>query len=300
MFGFQRTGDGLWAAGDQMARGFLLGATAGRTTLVGEGLQHNDGHSLLLAASNPAVVAYDPAWGFELAHIVRDGLRRMYGDNGARDPNVFYYLTIYNEPYRQPAEPEDLDVEALLRGLYRYAPAPSPGSDQPGVQLAASGVALPWALRAQEMLAQEWGVQADVWSATSWTELRREAIEVDRHNLLHPEVEPRVPHVTWALQGATGPLVAVSDWMRAVPDLIRPWVTTDLITLGTDGFGFSDTRPAARRHFLVDAESITVAALAALARCGEIKQSMVAEASRRYRIDDPQAAGPQTSDPGVA
>ncbi|MGH3944490.1 MAG: pyruvate dehydrogenase (acetyl-transferring), homodimeric type [Pseudonocardiaceae bacterium] len=300
MFGFQRTGDGLWAAGDQMARGFLLGATAGRTTLVGEGLQHNDGHSLLLAASNPAVVAYDPAWGFEIAHIVRDGLRRMYGDNGESDPNIFYYLTVYNDPYRQPAEPADLDVEALLRGLYRYAPAPAPGRDKPAVQLAASGVALPWALRAQEMLAQDWGVQADVWSATSWTELRREAVEVDRHNLLHPAAEPRVPHVARALQGAVGPLIAVSDWMRAVPDLIRPWVRTDMVTLGTDGFGFSDTRPAARRHFLVDAESITVAALVALARRGEVEQSAVAEAARRYRIDNPQAAGPQTSDPGVA
>jgi pyruvate dehydrogenase E1 component len=303
MFGFQRTGDGLWAAGDQMARGFLLGATAGRTTLVGEGLQHNDGHSQLLAASNPAVVAYDPAWGYEIAHIVRDGLRRMYGDcddPAARDPNVFYYLTVYNEPYQQPAEPEDLDVEALLRGLYRYAPAPAPDNTAPRVQLAASGVALPWALRAQEMLAQEWGVQADVWSATSWTELRREAVEVDRHNLLHPSAEPRLPHITRVLQDAAGPLVAVSDWMRAVPDLIRPWVPIELVTLGTDGFGFSDTRPAARRHFLVDAESIAVAALAALARRGEVDQSVVTEAACHYRIDDPQAAGPQTSDPGVA
>ncbi|MDQ3825890.1 MAG: pyruvate dehydrogenase (acetyl-transferring), homodimeric type, partial [Actinomycetota bacterium] len=303
MFGFQRTGDGLWAAGDQMARGFLLGATAGRTTLVGEGLQHNDGHSQLLAASNPAVVAYDPAWGYEIAHIVRDGLRRMYGDcddPAARDPNVFYYLTVYNEPYQQPAEPEELDVEALLRGLYRYAPASAPDNTRPRVQLAASGVALPWALRAQEMLAQEWGVQADVWSATSWTELRREAVEVDRHNLLHPSAEPRLPHVTRVLQDAAGPLVAVSDWMRAVPDLIRPWVPIELVTLGTDGFGFSDTRPAARRHFLVDAESITVAALAALARRGEVDQSVVTRAACHYRIDDPQAAGPQTSDPGVA
>ena len=171
---------------------------------------------------------------------------------------------------------------------------------QPAVQLAASGVALPWALRAQEMLAQEWDVQADVWSATSWTELRREAVEIDRHNLLHPDAEPRLPHVTRALHDTAGPLVAVSDWMRAVPDLIRPWVPNDLVTLGTDGFGFSDTRPAARRHFLVDAESITVAALAALARRGEVKQSAVVEAAHRYHIDDPQAAGPQTSDPGVA
>ena len=300
MFGFQRTGDGLWAAGDQMTRGFLLGATAGRTTLVGEGLQHNDGHSLLLAASNPAVVAYDPAWGYEIAHIIRDGLRRMYGDDTARDPNVFYYLTIYNEPYRQPAEPTGLDVDALLRGLYRYAPAPAADSGNPRVQLAASGVALTWALRAQEMLAQEWDVSADVWSATSWTELRREAIEVDRHNLLHPEAEPRVPHVTRMLSDAAGPLVAVSDWMRAVPDLIRPWVPAEFVTLGTDGFGFSDTRPAARRYFLVDAESITVAALAALARRGELDPSIPTQAAHHYRIDDPQSAGPQTSDPGVA
>jgi pyruvate dehydrogenase E1 component len=297
MFGFQRTGDGLWAAGDQMARGFLLGATAGRTTLVGEGLQHNDGHSILLAASNPAVLSYDPAWGYEIAHIVRAGLHRMYGDDSS-DPNVFYYLTLYNEPYQQPAEPGDLDVDALLRGLYRYAPA-SAGAG-PEVQLAASGVAVPWALRARDMLAEEWGVRAAVWSATSWTELRREAVEADRHNMLNPDAEPLVPHVTRVLQHVAGPLVAVSDWMRAVPDLIRPWVPTDFTTLGTDGFGLSDTRPAARRHFLVDAESITVAALAALAARGEVDPSLVGQAARRYRIDDPQAAGPQTSDPGVA
>ncbi|MDQ3987891.1 MAG: pyruvate dehydrogenase (acetyl-transferring), homodimeric type [Actinomycetota bacterium] len=295
MFGFQRTGDGLWAAADQMARGFLLGATAGRTTLTGEGLQHADGHSLLLAASNPAVVAYDPTWGFEISHIVRDGLRRMYGEEAE---NVFYYLTLYNEPYPQPAEPADLDVDGLLRGLYRYAVAP--GTQGPRVQIAASGVALPWALRAQEMLAADWGVQADVWSATSWGELRREAGEIDRRNLLDPSSEPRVPYVTRVLEDAAGPLVAVSDWMRAVPDLIRPWVPIDMVTLGADGFGFSDTRPAARRHFLVDAESITVAALAALAGRGELDASAVTDAARRYRIDDPAAAGPQTSDPGDA
>jgi pyruvate dehydrogenase E1 component len=298
MFGFQRTGDALWAAADQMARGFLLGATAGRTTLVGEGLQHNDGHSVLLCASNPAVVAYDPAWSYEIAHIVRAGLHRMYGEDTSLDPNVFYYLTLYNEPYQQPAEPDGLDVDALLRGLYRYAP--SSGDEGPRVQLAASGVALPWALRAQEMLRDEWGVRADVWSATSWTELRREGVEAERHNLLHPDEEPRVPHVTRVLRDAEGPVVAVSDWMRAVPDLIRPWVPTDFTTLGTDGFGLSDTRPAARRHFLVDAESITVAALGALAARGEVERSVVSEAARRYRIDDPQAAGPQMSDSGVA
>ncbi|SFE55689.1 pyruvate dehydrogenase E1 component [Actinopolyspora alba] len=294
MFGFQRTGDGLWAAGDQMARGFLLGATAGRTTLVGEGLQHADGHSQLLAATNPGVVSYDPAWAFELAHIVRDGLRRMYGE---RPENVFYYLTVYNEPYQQPAEPEGIDVDGLLRGLYRYNRAEGPG---PRAQLLTSGVAMPEVLRAQEMLATEWGVAADVWSATSWTELRREAEAVDRDNLLHPDAERREPYVTRALRPESGPVVAVSDWMRAVPDLIRPWVPGEMTTLGADGFGFSDTRPAARRVFLVDAESTVVATLAALARRGEIDRSRVSEAAARYRIDDVRAAGPQTSESGDA
>ncbi|ONI87295.1 pyruvate dehydrogenase (acetyl-transferring), homodimeric type [Saccharothrix sp. ALI-22-I] len=295
MFGFQRTGDGLWAAADQMARGFVLGATAGRTTLTGEGLQHADGHSLLLAHTNPAVIAYDPAWSFEVAHIVRDGLRRMYGENAE---NIFYYMTVYNEPYQQPAEPEGLDVEGLLKGLYRYQVAPAQGG--PRAQLLGSGVGMPWALKAQRLLSEEWGVQADVWSATSYSELRREAVEVDRHNLLHPDQEPRVPYVTQVLADAAGPVVAVSDWMRAVPDLIRPYVPTDMTTLGTDGFGFSDTRPAARRHFLVDAESVVVATLAALAKRGEIEQSLVVQAARKYRIDDVSAAGPSTSDAGLA
>ncbi|AIJ25269.1 pyruvate dehydrogenase (acetyl-transferring), homodimeric type [Amycolatopsis methanolica] len=300
MFGFQRTGDGLYAAADQMARGFVLGATAGRTTLTGEGLQHADGHSLLLAHTNPAVVAYDPAWSFEIAHIVKDGLRRMYGEGGpdGNGENVFYYMTVYNEPYRQPAEPENLDVEGLLKGLYRYAEAPS--GDGPEAQILVSGVTMPDALKAQTMLADEWGVRAAVWSATSWSELRREAVEIDRDNLLHPGDSPRVPYVTEALSGATGPVVAVSDWMRAVPDLIRPWVPTDMVTLGTDGFGFSDTRPAARRHFLVDAESITVATLAALAKRGEVAQEKVVEAARKYRIHDVSAAGPQLTDAGNA
>jgi len=298
MFGFQRTGDELWAAADQMTRGFLLGATAGRTTLTGEGLQHNDGHSLLLAATNPAVVAYDPAWAFEIGHIVRDGLARMYGEPDERSPDVSYYLTLYNEPYVQPPEPDGLDVAGLLRGLYRYRAAA--GRTGPCAQLLASGVALPWALRAQDMLARDWGVDADVWSATSWTELRRDGVECDHHNLVHPDATPRVPYVSRTLAGSPGPVVASSDWMRAVPDLIRPWVSADYTCLGTDGFGISDTRPAARRHFAVDAESITVAVLAALARRGEMDDAQVREAAARYRIDDPRAAGPQTSDPGVA
>ena len=295
MFGFQRTGDGLWAAADQMTRGFLLGATAGRTTLTGEGLQHADGHSLLLAASNPAVVAYDPAWAYEIGYIVKDGLRRMYGDEAE---NVFYYLTVYNEPYVQPAEPENLDVEGLLRGLYRYQAAPE--GDGPRANILVSGVIMPDALRAQALLAEDWGVRATVWSATSWSELRREAVEIDRHNLLHPEAEPRVAYVTKMLRDMTGPIVASSDWTRAVPDLIRPWAPTDMVSLGTDGFGFADTRPAARRHFLIDAQSIAVAALAALGRRGEIDRSKAVEAARRYRIDDVQAAGPQRGDAGLA
>ncbi|GAA2349500.1 pyruvate dehydrogenase (acetyl-transferring), homodimeric type [Saccharopolyspora halophila] len=295
MFGFQRTGDGFWAAADQMARGFVLGATAGRTTLTGEGLQHADGHSQLLAATNPAVIAYDPAWAFEVAHIVKDGLRKMFGE----DPeNVFYYLTVYNEPYQQPAEPSGLDVDGLLRGLYRYQAAPS-GSG-PRTQLISSGVILPQVVKAAQMMAEEWGVRADVWSATSWSQLRREAEQIDRHNLLHPDAEPQVPYVTRALSQSEGPVVAVSDWMRAVPDLIRPWVPNEMVSLGADGFGFSDTRPAARRVFLVDAESTVVAALQALARAGQVDKSKVVEAVRKYRLDDAQAAGPQTSDSGVA
>jgi pyruvate dehydrogenase E1 component len=295
MFGFQRTGDEFWAAADQMARGFLLGATAGRTTLNGEGLQHEDGHSLLLAATNPAVVTYDPAFSFEVAHITKDALQRMYGEDpgaplgGDRDPNVMYYLTVYNEPFVQPAEPADLDLPGLLAGMYRYAEGPQLEGG-PKAQVLASGVAVPWALRAQELLADDWGVSADVWSVTSWTELRRDALRADEHNLLHPEEEPQVPYVTSRLQDAAGPVVAVSDWMRAVPDLIAPFVPGGMATLGTDGFGLSDTRPALRRHFHVDAESIVVRTLAALAQRGEIDRAVVGQAVEKYQVRDVQAA----------
>jgi pyruvate dehydrogenase E1 component len=282
MFGFQRTGDGLWAAGDQMARGFLLGATAGRTTLNGEGLQHEDGHSHLIAATNPAVVAYDPAFAFEIAHIVEDGLRRMYGDE---PENIFYYLTVYNEPIVQPPEPAGVDVEGILRGLYRYS-----ASQNPRAQILASGTGMQWALRAQELLAQDWGVNVDVWSATSWTELRRDAVAAEEYNLLHPADEPRVPYVTRKLADAPGPVVAVSDFMRAVPDLISRWVPSDYTSLGTDGFGMSDTRGALRRHFHVDAESIVVAVLRQLARRGEVPANLAADAARKYAIDDVTAA----------
>ncbi|WUF82086.1 pyruvate dehydrogenase (acetyl-transferring), homodimeric type [Micromonospora zamorensis] len=285
MFGFQRTADGLWAAADQMARGFLLGATAGRTTLNGEGLQHEDGHSMLIAATNPAVVAYDPAFSFEIAHIMEHGLHRMYGD---AQENVFYYLTVYNEPILQPAEPAGVDVEGLLKGIYRYSPAPE--VDGPKANVLASGTGMQWALKAQQLLAQDWGVAADVWSVTSWTELRRDAVETEEYNLLNPGTEAKVPYIQQKLADADGPKVAVSDWMRAVPDLIARWVPGDYTSLGTDGFGMSDTRHALRRHFHVDAESIVVATLRQLARSGAVAATVPAEAAKKYAIDDVNAA----------
>ena len=204
MFGFQRTGDGLWAAADQMTRGFLLGATAGRTTLNGEGLQHEDGHSLLLAATNPACVAYDAAFAFELGHIVRDGLRRMYGETrDGEDPDVFYYLTLYNEPITQPAQPIDVDVDGILAGMHRYSPAED--TDGPRAQILASGIAMQWALQAQRLLHDDWGVAADVWSVTSWTELRREALAADAWNLTHPGQPRRIPYVTRRLSCGARP-----------------------------------------------------------------------------------------------
>jgi pyruvate dehydrogenase E1 component len=295
MFGFQRTGDAFWAAADQMTRGFLLGATAGRTTLTGEGLQHADGHSLVLASTNPAVVSYDPAFAYEIAYIVESGLSRMFGEN---PENVFFYLTLYNEPYPQPPEPEGLDVEGLLRGMYRYHPAPERHSYT--AQILASGVAMPSALKAAQMLARDWDVAADVWSVTSWNELNREGVEIEKEKLRYPDRPARVPYVTQMLGETSGPAVAVSDWMREVPEQIRPWVPNTYITLGTDGFGFSDTRPAARRYFNTDAESVVVAVLEGLANDGEIDQSVAVEAARRYKIDDVLAAPEQTSDPGVA
>jgi pyruvate dehydrogenase E1 component len=295
MFGFQRTGDSFWAAADQMARGFVLGATAGRTTLTGEGLQHADGHSQLLASTNPAVVAYDPAFAYEVAYIVESGLARMFGEN---PENVFFYITIYNEPYVQPAEPENLDVEQLLRGMYRFRAASEKRSST--AQILASGVSMPDALRAADMLAQRWDVAADVWSVTSWNELRRDGLAVEKERLRHPDRQVRTPFVTESLARTAGPVVAVSDWMRAVPDQIRQWVPGTYVTLGTDGFGFSDTRPAARRYFNTDAESVVVAVLEALARDGEVDPSVAVSAAREYRIDDVMAAPEQTSDPGVA
>ena len=284
MFGFQRTGDAFWAASDQLVRGFVLGATAGRTTLNGEGLQHEDGHSHLLAATNPAVVSYDPAFAYEVGHIFKDGLRRMYGENSE---NIYYYMTVYNEPYMQPAEPENLDLEGLLKGIYLYAGASK--QRKKNAQILASGVGVNWALKAQKLLAEDWGVAASVWSVTSWNELRRDGLEVDRHNMLNPK-DKKSAYVYDKLKGTHGPVIAVSDFMRAVQDQISPWVPNAFHSLGTDGFGLSDTRGALRRHFKVDAESIVVATLAELAKAGEVKESVVQEAIDKYRIFDVRSA----------
>ncbi len=296
MFGFQRTGDQFWAAGDQLTRGFLIGATAGRTTLTGEGLQHADGHSPLLAATNTAVISYDPAYGYEIRHIVKDGLERMYGsENGdamQRSRDVIYYLTVYNEPMLQPAEPENVDVEGILKGIYQLRAGEGEG---PRVQLLASGVAVPWALEAQQQLREDWGVVADVWSVTSWTELRRDALAAEHEAFVNPAAEQRTPYVTSKLADAQGPFVAVTDYDHMVPDQIRAWVPGDLLTLGADGFGFSDTRPAVRRHFLIDTQSIVTRALQALARRGEVDASAPAQAVERYRLLDVNAGTPGTA-----
>jgi len=285
MFGFQRTGDALWAAGDQMARGFLIGATAGRTTLTGEGLQHADGHSPLLAATNPAVVSYDPAFGYEIGHIVRAGLERMYGGHHP-DPNVMYYLTVYNEPLVQPKEPEGVDVDGIVRGIHHLKTAEIEG---PRAQLLASGVAVPWALEAQKLLAEDWGVSADVWSVTSWGELQRDGLAAQEHNFLNPDAEPRVPYVSTKLSGSDGPFIAVTDFSHALPEMIRPFVPGDYATLGADGFGFSDTRPAARRFFKIDGPSMVVRTLESLVARGLVDADVPARAIEKYRLHDVSA-----------
>ena len=284
MFGFQRTGDSFWAASDQLTRGFVLGATAGRTTLNGEGLQHEDGHSHLLASTNPAVICYDPAFGYEIGHIVKDGLRRMYGENSE---NIYYYLTVYNEPYQQPAEPEALDVDGLLKGIYLLKKPIERRRKQ--VSILASGVSVNWALKAQKLLNDDFKIAATIYSVTSWNELRRDGLAVDRHNLLNPGKEMSA-FITKQLKGQKGPVIAVSDFMRSVQDQIAPWVTQPFYSLGTDGFGLSDTRGALRRHFKVDAESIVIAALSQLAKHGSVRKRTINNAIRKYQIHDVTAA----------
>jgi pyruvate dehydrogenase E1 component len=278
MFGFQRIGDLVWSAADQRARGFLLGATHGRTTLNGEGLQHEDGHSLLIASTNPAVLSYDPSWAFEVAVIVREGLRRMYEEN----EDLIYYLAVYNDPYVQPAMPKGVE-EGIVKGLYLFKKAAKKGKLR--AQILGSGPMIQIALRAQELLAEFHDVAADVWSATSYQQLRFDALEAERWSRLHPEEAARTPFVTKQLEGAGGPVIAVTDSMKAIPDQVSRWVPQPFLPLGTDGFGRSDTRPALRRFFEVDAEHAVVATLAALAQSGEIKPEAVSEAIKKYDLD---------------
>ena len=282
MFGFQRTADSIWAATDQLSRGFMIGATAGRTTLTGEGLQHADGHSPLLASTNTGVIAYDPAFGYEIGHIIRGGIDRMYGGNHP-DPNVIYYITVYNEPYVQPAEPEGVDVDGILRGIHKISTNEANGRK---AQILASGVAVPWAYEAQKLLQDDWGVSADIWSVTSWTELRRDGLARDERQFLYPNENVAPAYITTKLQGSEGPVLAVSDYMHAVQDQIRPWVPGDFATLGADGFGFSDTRAAARRFFKIDGPSIVVRVLEQLVARGEIDASIPQLAIDRYQLHD--------------
>ncbi len=286
MFGFQRVGDQIWAAADARCRGFLLGATAGRTTLNGEGLQHEDGHSLVLSSVVPSCLSYDPAFACEVAVIVQEGLRRMYGPGAGED--VFYYITLYNENYPMPPMPEGAR-EGILKGLYLFRKAPAPAKLK--VQLLGSGPILREVLRAQEILADRFGVAADVWSATSFNELRREALACERHARLHPGAKPDIPYVTRLLEKTEGPVIAATDYMKAVPDMVARWIPRDYTTLGTDGFGRSDTRETLRRHFEVDAEHVVLAALSALAREGRVKPEVVAKAVKSLGID-PEAASP--------
>ncbi len=279
MFGFQRVGDFIWSFGDQRGRGFLCGGTAGRTTLNGEGLQHEDGHSLLTASEFPNCLVYDPAFAYEVAVIIREGLSRMYGD----DPeDIFYYLTLYNETYPMPPKPDGVD-DGILRGLYRFREAPE--DKQHRAQLLASGTGMLAAMDAQRMLADEWDVAVDLWSATSYKRLRDDALEVERWNRLHPTEAARVPYLEETLSGAEGPIVAVSDFIKAVPDQIGRWAPKPFIPLGTDGYGLSDTREALRSYFETDAAHVVVAVLHGLAQQGDVKGETVAEAIKRYEID---------------
>ena len=288
MFGFQRIGDLAWAAGDQRARGFLLGGTAGRTTLNGEGLQHEDGHSHVLASVIPNCVSYDPSFAYELAVIVHDGLRRMVTDQ----EDVFYYITVMNENYEHPAMPAGV-VEAILKGMYLFREG---SKKKPRVQLLGSGTILREVIAAGELLEADWGVAADVWSATSMTELRRDGLAAERWNMLHPEAKPRVSYVSQCLEKRAGPVVAATDYIKTFAEQVRPFVPKGRVykVLGTDGFGRSDSRAKLRAFFEVDRHYVAVAALAALAESGEIKAKLVSEAIGKYCLD-PEKPNPVTA-----
>ena len=282
MFGFQRVGDLIWLAGDIRTKGFLLGATAGRTTLNGEGLQHQDGHSHLMASTVPNLMAYDPAFAFELSVIVQDGLKRMYEDM----EDIFYYLTIYNENYAQPAMPEGVDFEGIKRGLYKFQPGEK-GKHQ--AHILASGPTVWPAVAAQRILADNYNVKADVWSATSYKRLRVDAVNTQRWNMLHPEASPRKSYIEQTLEPESGSFVAVSDNMKLVPEQIASWVPGGLMALGTDGFGRSDTRENLRRFFEIDAESIVIGTLYKLAIDGKIERKVVSKAIQDLEYDPEKA-----------
>ena len=278
MFGFQRVGDQMWLAGDIKAKGFLLGATAGRTTLNGEGLQHEDGHSLLLASTIPNLLTYDPAFAFEIAVIIQDGMRRMYQDG----EDIFYYLTLHNENYPMPPMPAGVEA-GILKGLYKFKAGAADKKYK--AQILGSGPIIRSALRAQEILAERYDVSADVWSATNYKQLRTEALRCQRWNMLHPTAVPQKSYVETVLAKEQGAFVAVSDFMKIVPDQIAPWVPGGLTTLGTDGFGRSDTREKLRRFFEVDAELTVIATLYALCQKGEVDRQTVAQAIKDLNVD---------------
>src|SRR5215471_14732990 len=286
MFGFQRIGDLVWAFADARGRGFLVGATAGRTTLLGEGLQHQDGHSHVLASMVPTCHAYDPAYEYEIAVIVQDGIRRMYERNEDR----FYYITVYNEDYPMPEMPKGCE-EGILRGIYKYRAATN---GKAIVQLFGSGPILNEALRAQEILAEKYGVNADVWSVTSYNELRRDALSAERWNRLHPAEAEKKPYILTAMDGTEGPIIAATDYMKVVPDQLSPWLRGRLVTLGTDGFGRSDNRQHLRRHFEINAESIATAALSRLAREGKF------DAKKAQKAFEELGVATEAKDPATA
>jgi pyruvate dehydrogenase E1 component len=277
MFGFQRIGDMVWAFADSRGKGFLMGGTAGRTTMLGEGLQHQDGHSHVLASTVPTCVSYDPAYVYELAVIVQDGIRRMYQEG----ESVFYYITMYNEDYAMPAMPEGVR-EGIVRGMYRFQAAKD---GKAKAQLFGSGPILNEVVRAQGILAEKYGVACDVWSVTSYTELRREALGVERWNRLHPSHPEKVPYLVDTLKGAEGPIIAASDYMKVVADGLSPWLSGRVVSLGTDGFGRSDNREHLRRHFEVNAESIVAATLSRLARDGAFDMKRIQEAFTELGVD---------------
>jgi len=285
MFGFQRIGDFIWAGGDQQSRGFLIGGTAGRTTLAGEGLQHQDGHSLLSASTVPNCVSYDPTYAYELAVIIQDGLRRMIGEQ----ENIFYYITCMNENYRHPPMPSGVE-DGILRGMYLLQVG---GRGQVRVQLMGSGTILREVLHAAKLLSDGFGVPSDVWSVTSFNELRRDALAAERWNQLHPEEQPRTSYLQQKLANRKGPYVAATDYMKIVPDQVQRWIPGQYVTLGTDGYGRSDGRAALRQHFEVDRRYITVAALKALADEGMLDQKTVAQAIKKFGID-PEKPDPVT------